>query len=288
MIHYYLQINNHPILQTPILGAGHSLGGNVIFGSSTINTKMFKALISIDGVISHPFDVGLDAFKLPVASYLRQDVWPSRKEAAKRLRKNEFYKNWTDQVFEQYVRYGLRDLPTLQYPQDSSIDKNVPVTLTCPAHNEVTTFVNLPKPDSEFGPGSLTSSAPLVLNSPYSCLVAMQHTSTPTHMILTDIGRSSFSLYKKVYKSEPNVNENITFSCLDESKTHSVPFEDPHLVAQIMADFAAPTLQKAVEQQHRYDNEVERYYGFHPIQHQRLGPLAKRFKDKKKKLKEKL
>lgn len=265
-MHSHLQHINHPIIETPLLGVGHSCGGNIIFGSSTINPGMFKAMIGIDGIISYPLNVD-QHFMLPVNSYKRRDIWPSREEAAQKLRENSFYKTWKPDVFDLYIKYGLRNLPTAKYPDTTDKES---VTLTTPSNQEVTTFVPLPNP--------LSSSAPFILNSPYNCLLSIKNIKTSSHLILADVGREAFPLYKDHLMQ----NKNFTFNYSDETITHSVPFEDPEFTASAMAKFAGPALKKALNQQQNEDEEL-RYAGFHPVQHEKFSSVAEKLRSKKPK-----
>jgi len=51
-----------------------------------------------------------------VASTFRRDVWPSRDAAAATFRENKFYQKWDPRVFDLWIKYGLRELPTPIYP----------------------------------------------------------------------------------------------------------------------------------------------------------------------------
>lgn len=72
-------------------------------------------------------------------STTRRDIWPSRKAAVEKFRGNKFYQQWDPRVLEKWIEFGLRDLPTEQYPE---LPKEVaaegpPVTLTTTVAQEV-------------------------------------------------------------------------------------------------------------------------------------------------------
>jgi pimeloyl-ACP methyl ester carboxylesterase len=73
----------------------------------------------------------------------RRDVWPSREAAASKFRSSKFYQGWDTRVLDKWIEYGLRDLPTEQYPElpkDSDRD-NPPVTLSTTAAQEVYLYI---------------------------------------------------------------------------------------------------------------------------------------------------
>lgn len=84
----------------------------------------------------------------------RRDIWPSRKAAAESFKRSPFYQAWDPRVLEQWIKYGLRDLPTAIHPLESksNIDPaNPPVTLRTPLHQEVFTYA---RPNYKNIPGS--------------------------------------------------------------------------------------------------------------------------------------
>lgn len=75
-------------------------------------------------------------------STFRRDIWPSREEAAASFKKSKFYQSWDDRVMERWLEYGLRDLPTVLYPESPyNNPAETPVTLTTSKNQEVFTFV---------------------------------------------------------------------------------------------------------------------------------------------------
>lgn len=67
----------------------------------------------------------------------RRDMWPSRKAALASFDKSAFYKTWDRRVFQKWTEFGLREVPTVLYP-----DAQTPlVTLSTTVAQEVFTYV---------------------------------------------------------------------------------------------------------------------------------------------------
>lgn len=255
LIQHYFVTNNHPIVESPLIGAGHSFGGNVVFGSTTINKKMFKAILGIDPVLSPPHSTKneLNGGILPGAlSYKRRDLWSSREEAATKLRSNPYYGGWEDTVFQNYIKYGLRDLPTAKYPS-----KSEGVTLSCPVTQELATFNSLPGLDELHNEDT---DHHLIQHGPFEGLKVTEKSEVPTHLLLTDIGRINYDFgnYDNMKK-----NPNISFNYMDKKFTHSLPMEHPSDAAKAMADFFGTKLEHAIKKEEA-TNELSRYRDIHP------------------------
>ncbi|KAF2869946.1 Alpha/beta hydrolase family-domain-containing protein [Massariosphaeria phaeospora] len=142
----------------PIIGVGHSMGGCQLANLALLHPRLMETLVLIDPVIART--VSLKGNISPaLASANRRDKWPSREEAAKSMIRNKFYQAWDTRVFERWIQYGLRDLPTTLYPTSTSTPGPVPaavsteptitpappkpkeVTLTTTKHQEVMTFL---------------------------------------------------------------------------------------------------------------------------------------------------
>lgn len=74
---------------------------------------ILKSLILVEPMLTPP------GYEMPrvagerwiVATYQRQDVWPSRQAATKDLRSTRGYKNWDPAMIELFVTYALRPHP---------------------------------------------------------------------------------------------------------------------------------------------------------------------------------
>lgn len=151
----------------PIIGVGHSMGGCQLANLALLHPRLFETLILVDPVIQRM--VSLNGNVGPAfSSAMRRDRWPSREEAAKSMLRNKFYQAWDPRVFDRWIKFGLRDLPTGLYMEPTSTPGPVPavvsseptttpnrpqpkeVTLTTTKHQEVMTFL---RPNFAFRPG---------------------------------------------------------------------------------------------------------------------------------------
>ncbi|KAF2120708.1 Alpha/beta hydrolase family-domain-containing protein [Lophiotrema nucula] len=157
----------------PIFGVGHSMGGAQLAYLSLLHPRLIESLILIDPVIQRRVSVSGNVSPA-FSSAMRRDRWPSREAAALAMKKNKFYQAWDDRVFDRWIQYGLRDLPTKLYPASSSTPGPVPatvsseptttpnpphpreVTLTTSKHQEVMTFL---RPNFPFRAGDLEPSS---------------------------------------------------------------------------------------------------------------------------------
>ncbi|KAF2428881.1 hypothetical protein EJ08DRAFT_314654 [Tothia fuscella] len=164
----------------PLIGIGHSMGGNNLVNLSLLHPRLMETLILIDPVIVR-LTSNAGNFGPARASAFRRDKWPSRKAALESFSKSKFYQAWDPRVLALWVKYGLRDLPTKLYPDaqpspagtgatislEPTVTPNVvanyttkEVTLTTTKHNEVFTFA---RPYSNPPPAG---SPPLALTHP--------------------------------------------------------------------------------------------------------------------------
>ncbi|CAK5279056.1 unnamed protein product [Mycena citricolor] len=65
----------------------------------------------------------------------RRDIWASKEDAYKMFKSRPSWQKWDDRVLKLYAEYGLRSLPTLEYP-----DKHSGVTLTCSKRQEAAVY----------------------------------------------------------------------------------------------------------------------------------------------------
>lgn len=118
-----------------LVGIGHSMGASAIVLTRTIFPFVsWSTTIFIEPMIVHRNNfTGKNQFLLKGA-LKRRDMWSSRKEAQDFLRERSL-KSWDPRVVDIYVKYALRELPTLTYP-----DKTQGVTLTCTKVQEFATY----------------------------------------------------------------------------------------------------------------------------------------------------
>ncbi len=160
----FLMVNHfRKHMKRPLVGIGHSMGGNNLVNLSLMHPRLFTSLILIDPVIQRlPSAQGNVA---PAkASIRRRDIWPSRQAAAAKLKSSPFYQKWDPRVLDKWIQHGLRETPTYIHPNGTPSSSATPiinadptastlgtdreVTLTTTKHQEVMTFLrpNLPSP----------------------------------------------------------------------------------------------------------------------------------------------
>ena len=126
----------------PIIGIGHSMGGNQLVNVAYMHPRLITTLVLIDPVIqthaSVPRHVGPNIAQL---STFRRDVWPSRKAATDSFRSSAFYAKWDPRVVDRWCQFGIRDMPTPTHPVDPYNQGHEQVTLTTTKHQEVLTFL---------------------------------------------------------------------------------------------------------------------------------------------------
>ncbi|EME49450.1 hypothetical protein DOTSEDRAFT_68272 [Dothistroma septosporum NZE10] len=154
-------------MKRPIIGIGHSMGGNNLINLSLMHPRLFTTLVLIDPVIQRLPSVQGN-FRPAKASTIRRDRWPSRRNAEAAFKRSKFYKTWDPRVLERWIDHGLRELPTLLHPEVSTAKTTLPtvsadpstasvqpdkytereVTLKTTKHQEVFTFSrpNFPSP----------------------------------------------------------------------------------------------------------------------------------------------
>ncbi|OQN98856.1 hypothetical protein B0A48_15202 [Cryoendolithus antarcticus] len=153
-------------IRRPIIGIGHSMGGCHLVNLSLMHPRLFTTLILIDPVIQRlPSRSG--NYGPAKASTVRRDRWPSRKAAEAAFKRSKFYQTWDPRVLDLWVKYGLRELPTLLHSDIKATPAVLPaisadpssaaittaeteVTLLTTKHQEVFTFMRPNYPTADF------------------------------------------------------------------------------------------------------------------------------------------
>jgi pimeloyl-ACP methyl ester carboxylesterase len=120
----------------PIIGMGHSLGGNLLCNLSYMHPRLLTTIIFLDPVIQ-PHASAPSGTSPAQASTFRRDLWPSRQEAVEAFKKQKFYDSWDPRVFEKWCEFGIRQNPSSVYPNE----ENGSVSLTTTKHQECFTFM---------------------------------------------------------------------------------------------------------------------------------------------------
>ena len=124
----------------PMIGIGHSIGGNNLINLALMHPRLLDTLVLIDPVAAPLTKVGGEwgvagEWGVLAASSYRRDKWPSRQAAEATFKKNKFYQSWDPRVLDLLVKHGLRETPTKLYPDSSG-----EVTLTTTKHQEIFSF----------------------------------------------------------------------------------------------------------------------------------------------------
>ncbi|EJU01430.1 hypothetical protein DACRYDRAFT_22569 [Dacryopinax primogenitus] len=112
----------------PVIGVGHSHGGEIITRAALHDPTLFSALILIDPVIM------METLSTPTRresmknrdelllrrTLARRAVWPSREEAEKFFAQAPFFRSHHPAVLSLYVSHGLASLPTSAQGSSSS------------------------------------------------------------------------------------------------------------------------------------------------------------------------
>ncbi len=101
-----------------------------------MHPRLLHSLVLIDPIMQPDVRIHTTFARL---STNRRDIWPSRAVAAEKFRASKFYQQWDPRVLEKWIEFGLRDLPTEQYPElPPGANKNdPPVTLSTTVMQEV-------------------------------------------------------------------------------------------------------------------------------------------------------
>ncbi|KAG8883172.1 hypothetical protein FRB97_007107 [Tulasnella sp. 331] len=116
---------------------GHSMGATSLVWAQR-ELGIFKSLILVEPMLTPP------GKKTPrsagerwvVATYQRQDVWPSRKAAAKDLLSTRGYKHWDPAMIELFVTHALRPHPASAF----SVFPYNGVVLSCSRFHEAACY----------------------------------------------------------------------------------------------------------------------------------------------------
>lgn len=233
-----------------------------------MHPRLLSSVILIDPPILPAFSTGDFGHSVPAQmSAFRNDLWPSRAEATASFKKNKFYQSWDERVFDRWIEYGLRDLPTALYPEYKHREdpKGVPVTLTTTKHQEVFSFIR-PKPNFEGqAPGGnlavnrqthpdLVSASPFPFYRPESEIMFHNLAHIRPAVLFMFGGKSPLSnpeardLKMKLTGTGAGGNggaaQGRVQQVIFENVGHLIPLEVVNECAQSAADFLASELQR--------------------------------------------
>jgi pimeloyl-ACP methyl ester carboxylesterase len=262
----------------PIMGIGHSFGGNAITNVALTNPRLFSSVILIDPVINLQEERFAGAYLTPShLSANRREAWPSRKEAAAAFAKSKFYQSWDPRALDRWVKYGLADKPQRQQQPGSK-----EVVLATTKHQEVFTFQRpsfhafgdggkalLDRdlvPDMNHEAGENASVIPIYRPEPPTTFKRLQHVRP---RLLYIFGGTS-------YMSQPHHREakmNVTGvgqggsggakmgrvkEVVGEDWGHLIPMEAPAFCAQAASEWAETTMEVWRDEERKYEEWTKR------------------------------
>ncbi|KAL5045010.1 hypothetical protein BDW71DRAFT_215422 [Aspergillus fruticulosus] len=137
-----LMVNHfRDLIRPPIVGIAHSFSCAQFVHLSIMHPRLFHTLVFVEPMIQveSPSKAGGPSPALWTST--RPDLWPSRQDAETYIRGNPFWRRWDARSVDQYVRFGLRPVPTALYPTCTSETRAV--TLTTQKAQEAWTYLRL-------------------------------------------------------------------------------------------------------------------------------------------------
>jgi len=101
----------------PVVGVGHSMGGTALIQLSFLHPRLLSSLILLDPVLGSTMPN--DFASLFYLNSIRQDLWPTRSAAEKASK--FLFTRWDARVLQRWMKYGLRDTPTLLHPDPGKV-----------------------------------------------------------------------------------------------------------------------------------------------------------------------
>ncbi|PQE24050.1 toxin biosynthesis protein [Rutstroemia sp. NJR-2017a BVV2] len=102
-----------------------------------MHPRLFTSLILMEPIIQSSPPPGMNVAH---PSSYRPDLWPSYSAASVAFKKNKFFAGLDSRVLENYLKYGIRRVPTALYPVSETV-KEGSYTLTTTRHQEVWSFL---------------------------------------------------------------------------------------------------------------------------------------------------
>ncbi|KAJ5721890.1 uncharacterized protein N7483_009824 [Penicillium malachiteum] len=93
-----------------------------------MHSRLFHSVSFLEPMIQMESPSKLGGPSSALWTSLRPDVWPSAQDAKKHIRTNGFWRRWDPKCVDQYIRFGLRPVPTALYPNSKFGSEIVTVT----------------------------------------------------------------------------------------------------------------------------------------------------------------
>lgn len=94
-------------IRKPIIGIGHSMGGNNLVNLALLHPRLLDSLILIDPVIQPEFNY--DVVKSAKASVRRRQRWDSQRAAEESFARSPFYAAWDPRVLALWSKHGIEE-----------------------------------------------------------------------------------------------------------------------------------------------------------------------------------
>ncbi|KAI0089547.1 Alpha/beta hydrolase fold-1 [Irpex rosettiformis] len=115
-----------------LVGVGHSMGAvSIILAGTFMPEIKFLSVILVEPMI---YKTGGPIVNFIELSARRRDIWPGYQEAYNQFSSRAAYQAWDSRVLDAYVKHGLRDLPSAEYPDKQG------VTLKCTKAQELACY----------------------------------------------------------------------------------------------------------------------------------------------------
>ncbi|KAI0402519.1 prolyl aminopeptidase-like protein [Xylaria palmicola] len=95
----------------PLVGIGHSFGGNALASLALMHPRLLSALVLLDPVIHKSLPTLATAVEMTRLSASRRDTWPSREAAAASFRRARHYSTWDPRALDAWIEHGIREVP---------------------------------------------------------------------------------------------------------------------------------------------------------------------------------
>ena len=243
----------------PLIGMGHSMGGTSIVNLAVMHPRLFTSVVLVDPIIiPAPSKGGRNL--IPTYSIIRkQDTWPSREAAESYHRRNKLYQSWDPRVLDRFLQFGIRNSPSLSPSNPHS------VTLTTSKYQEAFNhvraahpsrdhpFTNIPPPrkthpdvfrDRPFEVPFYRPEAYLAFTQIPSLLPTVLYISPTASLVTTPDARDAcIRNIGTGLGGSGGVEEGAVKEVVIPRSGHFVPFEQPTVLAEVVAEWIAERLK---------------------------------------------